>query len=47
MNWWPNRLLRLSGNVLVERYTDALRAPEPGREGDYVSLLGRIQVSLP
>jgi phosphate-selective porin len=47
LSWWPNRLLRLSGNVLVERYTDALRAPEPGREGDYVSLLGRVQVSLP
>jgi phosphate-selective porin len=47
MSWWPTRMLRLSGNVLVERYDDALRAPEPGKTGNYVSLFGRVQVHLP
>ena len=47
LSWWPTSFLRLQGNVLVERYDDALRAPEPGNGGDYVSLLGRIQVHLP
>ena len=47
LSWWPTRFLRLMGNVLIERYDDALRAPEPGNAGDYVSLLGRIQVQLP
>jgi len=47
LSWWPTSFLRLMGNVLVERYEDPLRAPEPGNEGDYVSLLGRIQVQLP
>jgi hypothetical protein len=35
------------GDVVVERYEDGLRAPEPGKEGTYVSLLGRVQVHLP
>jgi phosphate-selective porin len=47
LSWWPTIFLRFQGNVLVERYDDALRAPEPGKSGDYVSLLGRIQVHLP
>jgi phosphate-selective porin len=47
LSWWPTRMLRLSGNVLFERYDDALRAPEPGRTGNYVSLFGRLQVHLP
>jgi phosphate-selective porin len=47
LSWWPARMLRLSGNVLFERYDDALRAPEPGRTGNYVSLFGRLQVHLP
>lgn len=47
LSWWPTSFLRFQGNVLVERYDDALRAPEPGRAGDYVSLLGRVQVHLP
>jgi phosphate-selective porin len=47
LSWWPSSFLRLMGNVVVERYDDALRAPEPGKEGDYVSLLGRVQVHLP
>jgi phosphate-selective porin len=47
LSWWPTAFLRFQGNVLVERYDDALRAPEPGTSGDYVSLLGRIQVHLP
>ena len=28
--------------MLVERYDDALRAPEPGKQGNYVSLVGRV-----
>jgi len=47
LSWWPTIFLRFQGNVLVERYDDALRAPEPGKGGDYVSLLGRIQVHVP
>jgi len=47
LNWWPSSFLRLMGDVVVERYEDALRAPEPGKKGNYVSLLGRVQVHLP
>ncbi len=47
LSWWPSSFLRLMGNVVVERFDDALRAPEPGKEGSYLSLLGRIQVQLP
>jgi phosphate-selective porin len=47
LSWWPTRFLRFQGNVLVERYDDALRAPEPGNQGNYVSLVGRAQVHLP
>ena len=47
LSWWPSSFLRLMGDVVVERYDDALRAPEPGKKGDYVSLLGRVQVHLP
>jgi hypothetical protein len=35
------------GDLVVERYGNALRAPEPGRSGNYVSLLGRLQVHIP
>jgi hypothetical protein len=47
LSWWPTSFLRFQGNVLVERYDDALRAPEPGKAGDYVSLLARVQAHLP
>ena len=47
ISWWPTVFLRLMGNVVAERYTDALQAPETGREGNYVSFLGRVQVMLP
>ena len=47
LSWWPAAFLRLVGNVVVERYDDALRSPEPGKDGNYVSLLGRVQVHLP
>ena len=47
LSWWPSPFLRLLGDVVVERYDDALRAPEPGNEGNYVTLLGRVQVQLP
>jgi phosphate-selective porin len=47
LSWWPSRFLRLMGDVVVERYDDALRAPTPGKKGDYVTLLSRVQVQLP
>ena len=47
LSWWPSPFLRLMGDVVVERYDDALRAPEPGKKGNYLSLLGRAQVHLP
>ena len=47
LSWWPTTFMRFQGNVLLERYDDPLRAPEPGNSGDYVSLLGRVQVHLP
>jgi len=47
LSWWPSPFLRLVGDVVVERYDDALRAPTPGKKGDYVTLLGRVQVHLP
>jgi phosphate-selective porin OprO/OprP len=47
LSWWPTIFLRFMANVIVERYDDPLRAPEPGKTGDYVSFFGRIQVHLP
>jgi len=47
LSWWPSVFLRLMGDVVVERYDDDLRAPESGKKGNYVSLLGRVQVHLP
>jgi phosphate-selective porin len=47
VSWWPVRWVRFMGNVVVERYLDPLLAPEPGRRGNYVTLVGRAQVQLP
>ena len=47
LSWWPTIFLRFMANAIVERYDDPLRAPEPGKTGDYVSLFGRVQVHLP
>jgi phosphate-selective porin len=47
MSWWPVEFVRLYGNVVVERYEDALLAPVPGRKGNYVTLLARLQLSVP
>lgn len=47
LSWWPSPFLRLVGDVVVESYDDALRAPTPGKKGNYVTLLGRVQVHLP
>jgi phosphate-selective porin len=47
LSWWPRSWMRLEGNVLVERYRDPLLAPEPGRRGNYVTLLGRLQLQMP
>jgi phosphate-selective porin len=47
VSWWPVHWVRFMGNVVVERYLDPLLAPEPGRRGNYVTLLARAQVALP
>ncbi len=47
LSWWPVRWVRLMGNVVGERFDDPLLAPVPGKKGTYVSLLGRVQVSVP
>jgi phosphate-selective porin len=47
LSWWPSAYFRIMGDVVVERYGDALLAPEPGRRGSYVTLLGRLQFQLP
>lgn len=47
VSWWPAPMLRLMGNVVLERYGDPPRAPEPGHHGSYVSLLARVQLMLP
>lgn len=47
LSWWPVEFVRLMGNVVVERYDDPLLAPVPGREGNYVTLLARLQLSVP
>jgi hypothetical protein len=39
--------MRFVGNVVVERFEDELLAPEAGRVGNYTTLLGRLQISLP
>jgi phosphate-selective porin len=47
VSWWPRQWMRLVGNVVLERFEDGLLSPEPGRRGNYTTLLGRLQVSLP
>jgi phosphate-selective porin len=47
VSWWPRQWLRFLGNVVVERFDGDLIVPEPGRRGNYTSLLGRLQLSLP
>ena len=47
LSWWPESWLRLMGNVVLESFEDALLAPEPGRQGQYVTVLGRLQLQVP
>jgi phosphate-selective porin OprO and OprP len=47
LSWWPVEFIRFMGNVVVERFDDPLLAPVPGKQGNYVTLLGRLQVSVP
>lgn len=47
VSWWPVEFIRFYGNAVLERYDDALLAPVPGRKGNYVTLLGRLQVAVP
>jgi phosphate-selective porin len=46
-SWWPRPWVRLVANLVLERYDDALRAPEPGRAGNYPTLAARLQLALP
>jgi phosphate-selective porin len=47
LSWWPVHYVRFMGNVVFERYLDPLLAPEPGRRGNYATLLFRAQLSVP
>lgn len=47
VSWWPRAWLRAMGNVVMETFGDPLLAPEPGREGRYLTLVGRLQVRIP
>lgn len=47
LSWWPEAWIRVMGNVVLERFEDALLAPEPGRRERYTTILGRLQVQLP
>jgi phosphate-selective porin len=47
VSWWPFEFFRAVGNVVVERFDDKLRAPDPARSGNYVTLVGRLQVLIP
>jgi hypothetical protein len=47
LSCWPRPWIRLLGNVIVDRYNDALFAPEMGRKGNYVTLIGRLQLEVP
>jgi phosphate-selective porin len=47
ISWWPLEYVRLEGNAVVERFDDPLLAPVPGKKGNYVTLLARLQLSVP
>ena len=47
LSWWPVEFVRFMGNAVVERYDDPLLAPVPGKKGNYVTLLARLQMSVP
>jgi phosphate-selective porin OprO/OprP len=47
VSWWPSDWFRVMGNVLVEKFKDPLLAPEPGKQGNYVTLVGRLQFHIP
>jgi phosphate-selective porin len=47
VSWWPRAILRVEGNLVHEWFEDALLAPEPGREGNYLTVLVRFQIELP
>jgi phosphate-selective porin len=47
VNYWPRTWIRLMGNAVLESYNDALLVPERDRKGTYVTLLARVQITLP
>jgi len=47
LSWWPIGGVRLMTDIVIERFLDPLVAPKPGRQGNYVTLLARLQLELP
>ena len=47
LSWRPATWLRLVGNGILERFGEPRAAPEIGRSGNYLTLSGRFQLSLP
>jgi hypothetical protein len=47
VSYMPRSWVRLMGDLFLERYGDALLAPESGRKGTYVTLIGRLQIEVP
>jgi phosphate-selective porin len=47
VTYWLRPWVRLMGNAVVDRYNDALLAPEQDRKGNYVTLLARLHIELP
>ena len=47
LNYWPSNFMKFQGSALWEKYNDPLIAPEPGNQGRYFTLMGRIQLMVP
>jgi phosphate-selective porin len=47
VSWWPTQFFRATGNVAVEKFTAPVIAPTPGKAGNYVTLIGRLQLMIP
>jgi hypothetical protein len=47
VSWAPRPFARVMGSAAFERFGDALLAPESGRRGPYITLLGRLQLHVP
>ncbi|MEO8500501.1 MAG: porin, partial [Vicinamibacteria bacterium] len=47
VNYFASNFLKFQGSALWESYNDPLIAPVPGKTGHYLTLLARVQVTLP